>query len=985
MRTSIHRGGRGLSGRGLARLAVTMMVLAVISPTAALALTPGQPLDLSYPRVGMWWPDARNQSLDDIARYDYVVLDGGHTEAIAPLRQRNPDIILLAGTSAAFMTLNSEVGAPASANAAISVVPNEWLLQQVGSRLTSAVNSATTVLPVASTAVFRTGDVVVIERELAKVTAVNSGSITVRRGVIPTRSPAASHAVNTRVAPVFSVWPGSVEMNISTSCPRVTVDPLVGPETWGEYLARTSAAMLAGGDWDGIMTDRVEGMESRYVGRPLARSIDPARNNVPVSDGYAAFDASWESGLLAFKTMLRQRVPADRVVFSNVAKRNYHLLNGTNLEGFPQTNPRGLSATWPWWRYWSDGLDSYLEWTRLGQLPNISTIMTFYDDSEPTGVSATPYQSPMNDPSWEADYPKFRLGLASALMGDGFFVYEISTQGHGKAGLPWFDEFDNAGSGRGYLGQPLGPKRSALQPLSSPDLLGADGVFATADDWSKWYTWSNSGYAVSQSLEGGVARLNVSKVGGTDPNAVSFCHDAVPLTAGKVYTISFSARADRPVDLSLRVNKKTSPYTGHIYVSSVPVDQTWREFEIPVTALSSDSAARLMFGLGRKTASVWIDNVRIQEGSRANIYRRDFEGGVVLANGFDSSATVSLGGTYRRINGTQDRSVNNGAVASAVVVPPRDGLILLGKTSAVTLSGSATINQGATHRLTGSLLGGKVPLANHTVVLESAPSRQSATWSSAGSTQTAGDGSFAFVLTPDRSLYYRARYAGEAGYVGALSEPVIVAQRVTLGAPQVASKVRAEAVVPVSGTVFPRQLSGSSTIHLQCYRYEGDRWVLRRVVWAKSADTTSGSTYSASVTFPYPGTWQVRACSPETALNAETYSGYANVTVDRGVPRITVPVNHSTVYRNRAFTTTGYLAPAHASGAKSVKILFYRYESGRWVYRKGVYAVNRYHLSSENKYVSSTTLPYAGRWRMRAYHSDSLHVGYSGYRYFTVR
>ena len=47
-----------------------------------------------------------------------------------------------------------------------------------------------------------------------------------------------------------------------------------------------------------------------------------------------------------------------------------------------------------------------------------------------------------------------RYGLTTALLGNGYFSYEIATAGHGGLGLMWFDEYDNAGKGRGFLGQP---------------------------------------------------------------------------------------------------------------------------------------------------------------------------------------------------------------------------------------------------------------------------------------------------------------------------------------------------------------------------------------------------------------------------------------------------------------------------------------------------------------------------------------------------
>jgi hypothetical protein len=60
----------------------------------------------------------------------------------------------------------------------------------------------------------------------------------------------------------------------------------------------------------------------------------------------------------------------------------------------------------------------------------------------------------MDDPSFEPNYQRMRWGITTALLGDGYFSYEISTYGHGSLGLMWFDEYDNAGQGGGYLGYP---------------------------------------------------------------------------------------------------------------------------------------------------------------------------------------------------------------------------------------------------------------------------------------------------------------------------------------------------------------------------------------------------------------------------------------------------------------------------------------------------------------------------------------------------
>jgi hypothetical protein len=61
----------------------------------------------------------------------------------------------------------------------------------------------------------------------------------------------------------------------------------------------------------------------------------------------------------------------------------------------------------------------------------------------------------------------------------------------------------------------------------------------------------------------------------------------------------------------------------------------------------------------------------------SGVWRRYFANGVALNNSTRSSQTVSLGGTFRRLTGTQDPSVNNGQTVTSVTIPATDGLILV--------------------------------------------------------------------------------------------------------------------------------------------------------------------------------------------------------------------------------------------------------------------------------------------------------------------
>lgn len=103
---------------------------------------------------------------------------------------------------------------------------------------------------------------------------------------------------------------------------------------------------------------------------------------------------------------------------------------------------------------------------------------------------------------------------------------------------------------------------------------------------------------------------------------------------------------------------------------------------------------------------------------------------------------------------------------------------------------------------------------------------------------------------------------------------------------------------------------------------------------------------------------------------------------------VSTPVAPSTMYRTRYYTVYGFLKPRHTAGSGyPVRIYKYRYLSGRWVYA-GYVSARAANYSSFSKYYVSVRLPYAGKWRLRAYApADTGHVASwsSGYDYVTVR
>jgi hypothetical protein len=94
------------------------------------------------------------------------------------------------------------------------------------------------------------------------------------------------------------------------------------------------------------------------------------------------------------------------------------------------------------------------------------------------------------------------------------------------------------------------------------------------------------------------------------------------------------------------------------------------------------------FAVGKYTEIPWFDEYDAKLGQavtppprtpwKNGVWRRDFENGIALVNPRgNGQQTVDLGGTFKRISGKQDTTVNNGATATQITLKDRDGIVLM--------------------------------------------------------------------------------------------------------------------------------------------------------------------------------------------------------------------------------------------------------------------------------------------------------------------
>jgi hypothetical protein len=84
----------------------------------------------------------------------------------------------------------------------------------------------------------------------------------------------------------------------------------------------------------------------------------------------------------------------------------------------------------------------------------------------------------------------------------------------------------------------------------------------------------------------------------------------------------------------------------------------------------------LHLSLAADDGDVWLDDVHLQAGA-TNLYRRDFQNGIVLVNPAAQALTVPLERSFLKILGTADPVVNDGSTVTEVTVPPSDARFLL--------------------------------------------------------------------------------------------------------------------------------------------------------------------------------------------------------------------------------------------------------------------------------------------------------------------
>lgn len=436
-------------------------------------------------------------------------------------------------------------------------------------------------------------------------------------------------------------WTTIRKMNISRFCPR----DRFGRDFIDYFVEKTVDLNVTPGTWDGLFIDNLFARTNPHI----EHAFDPERFDADYNlDGRKDETIEQVNGItldaaIRQLTGLRNRFGDTGVIIGNAGPNpeivlsplvNGYIFEGYNRPWYADLDPENFNEI-AWARTWN--LYGYME--EHCRKPVILILEAFGLHPEMVKAEGS-YRQPGPE-----DIRIQRLAMGTALLGDGFYEYDLFDA---RSAPVFFDEWtvDRNGAAslspedKGWLGNALGP---AEQVLREPEILLEE---------PKTRRLSGRGEADENSFECG------ANEGGTPAQ----------------YIIEFDWRIEEPLRFSPEIALETGErmewtildtvsagvsgsYRLHLTVE--PGDECTIRFEKP-------DVGAYTFGNLKVTRTVGL------------LFRRDFEYGSVFVNPTPEDFVVK-GGTgreLRRIDGIIDPVTNTGEpLGSEFTVPAADALI----------------------------------------------------------------------------------------------------------------------------------------------------------------------------------------------------------------------------------------------------------------------------------------------------------------------
>lgn len=656
------------------------------------------------PRIGVFETQGFKAANASYSAYDIVSGKAGTMAAAAAIQAINPEVeVHYAFSLRAYQGFNqSDPSQPANgltfaatgpATANDEVYAGHWLYLQ-GSTLLSAMDNATLSVQVAHPERFDVGEYVVIydapagsftNPEHLQVQAVSGDVLSFSaRGY---KSTASAHASGSIIAQhALGVGGGDARnwgYNQSTACPLDSQGRSMSEAcvNWVKLnIGRKNNGQPSGARISGLYFDA----DVWQLGRSVDR-LDPD-NDLEVE--YAAIDADgvnlWGEGLELAYAQFREAFPDLLLAGGMNTSRGFKTLNGIQHEAaFYGGNYEPRIPEYGHDGAISDGYDAHFQRYILHQ--NYHETENGYQQALAKFDTALyPIRNPGDPPPSNAP---FRLAFATTLLGDGYFGQQNSNTSPNT----WYDEYavdvqpgspeygqaqilddvDNlaARQHKNWLGQALGK----FQRLYDAELFAAANNLLSNGDFNlgeQGWEFGNVEHFVdtaeSVSAGGQALKMNGHSVFTAITGDAYIRSPEVELEAGQSYTVTVAVKAADFRDFFLRLQTARGRYT---------IAPGWSRI-VHTFVADSSTKARIEFNVGGENTAFWIDEVMVFKGN-ANVFRRDYENGIVVVNATPEPRTIDLGGTFQRIKGSGQDAVNDGSSIQQVTLPPYDAAILV--------------------------------------------------------------------------------------------------------------------------------------------------------------------------------------------------------------------------------------------------------------------------------------------------------------------
>ncbi|MFZ4632413.1 MAG: putative glycoside hydrolase [Patescibacteria group bacterium] len=225
----------------------------------------------------------------------------------------------------------------------------------------------------------------------------------------------------------ISNWPYSSMLNLTDGAPTDSRG-----NRFNDYLPNFVVSELkSSGLWDGVFYDNTWGDVAWVNGGNIDANNDGAR------DINISLDSAWANGFKKVLSKTRSLAGSNFIIVGNgrVYEGYQGILNGVMLESFPSPWENGGT--------WSGSMKTYLRLPLLNPDPEVTIINSFNKN--------------------QFDYKKFRYGLTSTLLGNGFYSFDYDVTSHNQTW--WYDEYDiSLGSPQSDAYNLLANKGSDIQP-----------------------------------------------------------------------------------------------------------------------------------------------------------------------------------------------------------------------------------------------------------------------------------------------------------------------------------------------------------------------------------------------------------------------------------------------------------------------------------------------------------------------------------------